>query len=89
MLAPRQEMEAVTTRLENVERQNRRMRWVVLGMLGLFAAALITAMGLPSGVQAPEFRVVDEHGQTRALLNGQGLTFADEEGKLLVSVAAL
>jgi len=82
--------------IENQNRQNRRMKWVV-GVLGI---ALVVGIGWRSGmlspnpaqgqnqrvVEAEEFRLVDESGELRAMLKlveGKPvLDFYDEKGVL-------
>jgi len=64
------DLEAVLERLENVERQNRRMKRVGLVTLVLLAAGFLVGQAQPKSqvVEAEQFIVRDARGQKRALL---------------------
>jgi hypothetical protein len=76
----------IMERLEHLERQNRGLkRALVLGFVLLGCFALMGASKKGRSVQATEFLLKDNEGQTRASLRmgsaGPGLAFYDANGK--------
>ena len=68
--------ENLTDRLNTLEHVNRRLRYAVLCFMLLMLATTVAARMIRSRVLvAPAFEVVDQNGDTRARLDGRGLTF--------------
>tara|TARA_B100002003_G_C14020695_1_gene492213 strand:- start:211 stop:687 length:477 start_codon:yes stop_codon:yes gene_type:complete len=74
------------SRLSKVEQDNRRLK-LALGAL-LLALAAVPLVGavmpeqIPELIQARRFRVIDENGTTRAVMDYDGFYSFDENGKL-------
>jgi hypothetical protein len=82
------EARGVMARLERLERQNRRMRHIGLGVLVLAGGVLLTAGRLPPGaksIEAEEIIVRDKQGNRVAILHvtddGPRLVLFDENEK--------
>ncbi|MFH1748059.1 MAG: hypothetical protein ABIG44_13570 [Planctomycetota bacterium] len=83
----------IEERIERLERANRRMKVVALGLLavllgaGLVAGPAVQQAASPRVIEASGFRLVDNSGKTRAMLvvskeGPVGLSFLDENGKM-------
>jgi hypothetical protein len=88
------EAATIMERLEHLERQNRRLKRVlVLGFILLGCVALMGASKKGRVIQATEFLLKDNDGQTRASLKmgsaGPHLAFYDANGKAVRALLGL
>ena len=86
MSATKGEIEALTDRVNTLERANRRLGHAVLCVALLLGAALAVGMTRRGVIEAPAFEVVDRNGETRARLGVDGLTFTDTAGDFLLAM---
>ncbi len=81
-------LSAVTERLERLEKQNRRLKYVGAAALVLVSAAIHMgqAAPVPETIEARRFLVIDTKGEPRAALGvtegGPTLALNDADGKL-------
>ena len=82
----------IAGRVQRLERDNRRLKLGAGGLVALVVAvplvgAVLPAQG-PEVIEARAFRVLDEQGELRALLNEDGLRAYDEQGTVRAAVTA-
>jgi hypothetical protein len=83
-------LDALTRRLDRLERENRRLKVVgVLALLGLVSVALMGQAVLSDApiVEAQTFYVRDRVGKVRATLGADGLSIMDASGAARVVVS--
>ena len=82
----------VDARLEQLERDNRRLRMSFGAVLLLLGAALLVGAVMPEQIpdliEARAFRVVDENGTERAAIDGTGISYFDENGTTRAAMRA-
>jgi hypothetical protein len=77
-------LQTLARRLDELERENRRLKAAaLLALLGLVAAGVLGQASLsgPPTVEAQRFYVRDGDGKARALLDADGLAFLDPDGR--------
>ncbi|MFQ5911803.1 MAG: hypothetical protein ACE5JS_01315 [Nitrospinota bacterium] len=86
------QMDAVTQRLDRLERENG--RWKAVGIIAVAVFALVVSLGATGGggakvaeeIRAKKFAVVDEDGRERGVFAvtemGSGLQLKDVEGRV-------
>jgi hypothetical protein len=88
MTADTSELQAITERLERLERQNHALKRAGIGALAIFGAALLMGQGAPAPrtVEAQKFVLRDSSGRVRADLSmlpgNPTLRLFDAEGKM-------
>ena len=74
------------SRVDKIERDNRRLKLTVGALLLVMAAVpLIGAVmpqEIPELIQAREFQVIDEFGNERAGMSASGIAYNDEKGTI-------
>ena len=82
----------INTRLEKLERENRRMKKI--GIVGIVFVSVLFISGQAKTdkvVEANEFRLVDSAGKVRALLSmipsGPELSFYDDHGTVVANIS--
>src|SRR5262245_21890344 len=87
------DLESLARRLEAVERQNRLLRRVGCGALGVIAGAVLWRQVVPPGqLDVTRLRILDAGGRQRAILGigeqdtGIGLGLYDAEGKARLGI---
>ena len=80
------------SRVDKIERDNRRLKLTVGALLlALAAVPLIGAVmpeQIPEMIQARRFEVIDENGTRRAGLNATGIGFTDESNNIRAGMNA-
>ena len=90
------DMQTIMARVERLERQNRRMKLVVVSMVVVVGAGLLMGQAsptkkVPKVITAEKFRVVDKDGNLRIGLGVEPdgsprLMFIDEDGKTRIGL---
>jgi hypothetical protein len=90
-----EQIQSLEVRLNRMERENRRLRWLLLGLPAialLIGAQAQKAVWKGKTVVAEEFILADPDGKTRASLmmlkDGAHLVLQDQDGKARVRLAA-
>jgi len=80
------------SRVDKIERDNRRLKLTVGALLLVLAAVPLVGAVMPEQVQdviqARKFEVIDENGTRRAGLNATGIGFTDESNNIRAGMNA-
>jgi hypothetical protein len=79
----------VVERLERLERENRRLKWMGTAVLLVVSILLLTAARPPAqskAIDTQEISVHDPVSGNRAVLDGEGLTLYDAKGRVRVDL---
>lgn len=83
---------SIEQRFERMERQIKRLRLTVFGLVAvLLAVPLVGAVmpqEIPDVIEARKFRVIDENGKVRAGMLAGGIIYADENGTTRAGMGA-